>query len=190
MTARRDLSTSLIRWGTIAGITGLIAALFADVILDLASDWWNLPEASYGMLVPPTALYIAYLQRRTTLAVPAQKTLRGLWLVAFGCIVFLLGKLAGEFFLARISIVFVLAGLTWTFWGSTRLKTLGFPFVLLATMVPLPAIVYNALASPLQLFASRIATDLAQMLGVVCFSGRKYHSSCETTSWLGVEDGL
>ena len=33
-------------------------------------------------------------------------------------------------------------------------------------MVPLPMIVYNSLAAPLQLFASDLATQLAQMLGV------------------------
>jgi exosortase len=138
------------------------------------------------MLVPPTALYIAYLQRGITFSFPPLPTLRGLWLVAFGCLVFLTGKLAGEFFLARISIVFVLAGLTWTFWGGKRLRTLAFPFVLLATMVPLPSLVYNALAAPLQLLASRIATDLAQMLGVSIFrDGNIIHLA--TTS-LGVEE--
>jgi exosortase len=33
-------------------------------------------------------------------------------------------------------------------------------------MVPLPGIVYNTLAAPLQLFASGVATSLAQSLGV------------------------
>jgi exosortase len=185
-TARPEISGSLATWIAVASIVGLAATLFADVILDLASEWWTQPEASYGMLVPPTALYIAYLQRNVTFALPAQRTLRGLWLVAFGCIVFLLGKLAGEFFLARISFVFLLAGLAWTFWGTKRFRTLAFPFVLLATMVPLPAIVYNTLAAPLQLFASRIATELAQMLGVSIFrDGNIIHLA--TTS-LGVEE--
>lgn len=185
-TARREIPGSLVTWITITGIAGLMAALFADVMLDLASEWWTQSEASYGMLVPPTALYIAYLQRRTTFAFPAQRALRGLWLVALGCVVFLLGKLAGEFFLARISFVFLLAGLAWTFWGSSRFRTLAFPFVLLATMVPLPVLVYNAVAAPLQLFASRIATDLAQMLGVSIFrDGNIIHLA--TTS-LGVEE--
>ncbi len=158
----------------------------SDVLLDLASEWWTQPEASYGMLVPPIAFYIVYLQRRTTFAFPAERALRGMWLVAFGCLVFLLGKLAGEFFLARISFVFLLAGLVWTFWGTSRFKTLAFPFVLLATMVPLPAIVYNTVAAPLQLLASRVATDLAQMLGVSIFrDGNIIHLA--TTS-LGVEE--
>src|SRR5262249_39742003 len=60
----------------------------------------------------------------------------------------------------------LLAGLTWTFWGAPRAQSLGFPLVLLATMVPLPAIVYNMVAAPLQLFASQVATSLAQALGV------------------------
>jgi exosortase len=185
-TARPDIGGGLGTWITITAIAGLVATLFAPVLVDLASEWWTQPEASYGMLVPPTALYIAYLQRKKTFAFPAEGALRGLWLVAFGCLVFLLGKLAGEFFLARISFVFLLAGLAWTFWGPNRFKTLAFPFVLLATMVPLPAIVYNTIAAPLQLFASRIATDLAQMLGVSIFrDGNIIHLA--TTS-LGVEE--
>jgi exosortase len=80
-----------------------------------------------------------------------------------------LGKLAAEFFLMRISMVFVVAGLTWTFWGKERFKTLLFPFVLLLTMVPLPGLVYNTVAAPLQLFASKLATDFAQFLGVSAY---------------------
>ena len=173
-------------WIAIVATVGLMAFLFADVLADLASEWWTQEEASYGMLVPPMALYIAWLRRNTTLAFPATPTIRGLWLVAFGCLVFMSGKLAGEFFLARISFVVVLAGLVWTFWGEQRLRTLAFPFVLLATMVPLPVLVYNSVAAPLQLLASRIATDLAQFLGVSIYrDGNIIHLA--TTS-LGVEE--
>jgi exosortase len=173
-------------WIALAAVVGLMAALFAEILADLASEWWTQPEASYGMLVPPMALYIAYLQRKITFAFPAQPALRGLWLLAFGCLVMLTGRLAGEFFLARISFVFVLAGLVWTFWGGNRLKTLAFPLVLLATMVPLPVLVYNAIAAPLQLLASRIATDVAQMLGVSIFrDGNVIHLANVT---LGVEE--
>jgi exosortase len=36
-------------------------------------------------------------------------------------------------------------------------------------MVPLPTLVYNSLAAPLQLFASEVATNLAQAAGVAVF---------------------
>ena len=154
------------QWIGIAAVVLLLGALYFEIIPDLAVEWWTVDSSSYGMLIPPLTLYIVYLRRSVTLAVPANRDPRGLFLTALGCLVFLAGRLSAEFFLARISFVIILAGLVWTFWGFPRLKTLAFPFVLLGTMVPLPAIVYNTIAAPLQLFASNVATNLAQTLGV------------------------
>ena len=181
-----NTNADAMHWLTVAAVTGLVGVLYAAVVMDLASEWWSDSSASYGMLIPPTALYIAYLRRQYTLAFPARRDLRGLWLVSLACVVFLLGKLAAEFFLTRISFVLLLAGLSWTFWGFARLRTLAFPFILLGTMVPLPAIVYNTAAAPLQLFASTVATDLAQMLGVSIYRDGNVIQLASTS--LGVEE--
>jgi len=184
--ADRGLNADHAAWLTLAAVFGLVVALYAAVVIDLASEWWTESSASYGMLIPPAALYIAYLRRQTTLAFPARRDLRGLWLVLVACLVFLLGKLAAEFFLTRISLVLLLAGLTWTYWGYARLRTLAFPLILLATMVPLPAIVYNTAAAPLQLLASTAATDLAQMRGVSIYRDGNVIQLASTS--LGVEE--
>jgi exosortase len=174
------------RAAAVAAIAGLLAVLFGAILADLAGEWWNEPSSSYGMLVPPLALYVMWLRRDTTLAIPARSEARGLPLVAFGCATLLLGKLAAEFYLARVSFVIVLAGLVWALWGLRRLRTLMFPFLLLATMVPLPALVYNAVAAPLQLFASAMATDLAQVLGTSIYrDGNVIHLA---NASLGVEE--
>jgi len=156
-------------WAQAALITGLMLVLYAAVLADLANDWWTDPGLSQGLLIPPLALYIGWQRRRITLSTPAESQSRGLVLIGAACLLFLLGKLGAEFFLARVSFVVLLAGLVWTFWGQARLRTLTFPFLLLATMVPLPVIVYNAMAAPLQLFASDVATRLAQALGVTVY---------------------
>lgn len=153
-------------WLEIAALAAIVAALYWTIIPDLAVEWWTEDASSYGMLVPPMAMFIAFQRRRLTLSYPAEPDVRGIWLLALACVVFLLGGLAAEFYLSRISFVLLLAGITWTFWGWARFRTLLFPFVLLATMVPLPAIVFTAIASPLQLFASAVATNAAQWLGV------------------------
>jgi exosortase len=153
----------------IALLTALIGLLYGSVLADLAQDWWKEEALSYGMLIPPFAAYIVWLRRRRTLVCPATPDSRGLWLTALACALFLSGKLAAEFFLMRISFVVLLAGLVWTFWGAQRLRTLAFPFLLLATMVPLPVIVYNSLSAPLQLLASDLATSLAQTIGVTVY---------------------
>lgn len=156
-------------WVETGVAVALMAALFWDVLADMAHDWWTEPALSQGLLIPPLALYIAWLYRQQTFRHPASTDRRGLLLTAFACVLFIFGKLASEFFMTRISFVVLVIGLIWTFWGVQRLRTLTFPLLLLATMVPLPGLIYNSLAAPLQLFASDIATKIAQAVGISVF---------------------
>jgi len=163
----RNVSTLL--WLQVFTVVGLLAVLYGQVLAEMAGDWWTEPSLSQGLLIPPLALYLAWTRRNLTLKQLAAPQNRGLWLIAFACLVFVLGKLSVEFFLPRISFVMLIAGLVWTFWGYARLRTLVFPLLLLSTMVPLPVIFYNAVSAPLQLFASDVSTNLAQLLGVAVF---------------------
>lgn len=149
----------------LAFLAVLILILYWPILSDLAVDWWTDEASSYGMLMPLLAGYIAWLKRKSTLAVPAQPDTRGLAAIAGACVMFLIGKLGAEFFLSRLSFVVLLGGLIWLFWGLSRLRRLAFPMLLLATMVPLPTLVYNQIGIPLQLFASATSASLIQFLG-------------------------
>lgn len=162
-------SSRSLPWVQIAIVSVLVCILFSHVLLDMAKDWWQEPELSQGMLLPPLALFVAWIERRRILSHSAAPDARGLLLVAFACFMLTLGQLASEFFLMRFSFVVLITALVWTFWGARRLRALGFPLLLLAVMVPLPALVYNSLAAPLQLFASDFASQIAQALGVSVF---------------------
>jgi exosortase len=177
--------------GVFAPLPGLILAamivsIYGQTFLALADDWWNDPNSSYGLLVPPLAVYIAWQRKRLTLSVPIAPDFKGLLWILAGCGTLLIGKLGAEYFLSRISIVVLLTGLIYTFWGKARLRTLVFPLLLLATMVPLPVIVYNGLAQPLQLFASRVASGVAQFFGVTVYQDGNVIQLATTT--LGVEE--
>jgi exosortase len=150
-------------------IAGLVIALYFRILPDMAKDWWDDPGASHGMLIPPVALYIAWLRRDLTLAEPAFADVRGLWLTLCACLTLLVGILGAEFFLTRASFVLLSGGLIWTFWGARRFRTLLFPLVLLLTMIPLPRVIYNLLAAPLQLLASSVSTGLVQALGIAVY---------------------
>jgi len=150
-------------------VVALMGVLFASVLADMAHDWWIEPAWSQGMLLPPLAFYIAWTQRSHILGCAATPDRRGLLLTACACITYVLGRLASEFFLTRFSFVVLLAGLVWTFWGLGRLRRLLLPLLLLASMVPLPSVLYNSLAGPLQLLASEGATRIAQSVGVSVF---------------------
>jgi exosortase len=156
-------------WIKSAVIVGLMWVLFWDVLVEMAKDWWNFDAYSQGMLLPPLAVYVAWLNRERISEIAATSDYRGLLLSGFACLMYVVGQISSEFFLTRMSFVILITGLIWTFWGFRRLTVLGFPLLLLATMVPLPAILYNSLATPLQLFASDIASRIAQVFGVSVF---------------------
>jgi exosortase len=60
----------------------------------------------------------------------------------------------------------VLGGLVCLILGTNLLRELLFPLAFLMFMIPLPAIVMNAIAFPLQLFAAQTATFCMQAAGV------------------------
>ena len=143
--------------------------LYADVVPPLVREWLTRPAASHGILVPPIAVYAAWLRRRAVLARPEIPDNRGLLVVLGACLMLLTGMLSAELLLARLSLVVLIAGLLLTFWGWKRLRVLAFPLLLLATMIPIPSLVFNTLAFPLQLLASRLATEITQLAGIAVY---------------------
>ncbi len=164
--ARVTIDWKALPWAPIAVIVALLVALYWDVVREMAMVWWTDDAYSHGMLIPPLALYIAWLSRDQILAAPIAPSRWGYGLTAAGGLIFLLGRLGSEFFLTRISLVIILAGMALTYWGARRLRELAFPLILLATMVPLPQVLYNRLAAPLQLFSSSVASSALEALSI------------------------
>lgn len=158
-----------IRWATTAIVVGMLAILYTGVLVEMYHRWLDEPGASHGILIPPLTAYLVWMERRSVLAIPVRPESRGIYLVAAGCFLYLLGRLGAEYFLTRSSLMILLAGFIWTFWGRARLSKLKFPLLMLSTMIPIPALIYQSLAGPLQLFASAVATNMAQALGVTVF---------------------
>lgn len=143
-----------------AAALGLVASValivYWPVISSLARQWASDENYSHGFLIAPFALYFGWRQRARLAAAVPQPSVVGLGVVALSLVVFLAGQLAAELFLARISLVGVVAGSVWFLFGWQHLRLLAFPIALLVLMVPLPALVFNQIAFPLQLFASRV----------------------------------
>jgi exosortase len=154
-------------WMRFGLVTGLIAVLYADVVAGLVHDWLTEPSLSYGLLVPPLAACMAYWRKDEVLRRPAVPDNRGLVVIAAACLTYLSGRFAAEFFLQRVSLPLLAAGLIWTYWGAARLRSLGFVLLLLGTMMPLPDLVYASASFPLQLLVSAASANIAQWCGTV-----------------------
>jgi exosortase len=141
-------------------VSALLAAGFAlmywHVFAKLVHDWWTDDNYSHGFLIIPIALYLAWERRRAFADAPLRLSIFGLIVVIGSIAVLLAGILGAELFLTRISILGTVAGSVLFLFGWRRLRVLAFPLAFLFLMIPLPAIIFNQIAFPLQLFASRV----------------------------------
>jgi exosortase len=159
-------STPWLVWFPYAAIAILLAVIYYRVAIKLVFDWYTIPDYSHGFLVPFFALFLLWDKREILRNTPIQQSWRGIALVVFAIVVLILGVYGVDLFTARISFVFLLAGLIWTLFGSLMLRELRFPLLVLVLAIPFPTILFNQVTFPLQLFASRIASDILPMLGV------------------------
>lgn len=143
-----------------------LAALYSRVITGLAAQWWRDPNCSYGFMVPFLSLWILWNRRERIKKLIWVPNSWGLLLVLSSMGLLVLGTLGAENFLGRISLLFALAGLAIYFCGWSFFRLIFSPWVVLFLMIPLPVIIYNRIAIPLQLVASRLATTLLDLAGV------------------------
>jgi exosortase len=164
--ASESSSPLRIDWPPFAIIAVLLCILYYRVAIKLVYDWYTIPDYSHGFLVPLFAAFLIWDKRKVLSAITIRPTWSGILLVVFSIAVLILGVYGVELFTARMSFVLLLTGLLWTFFGSAMVKALRFPLLVLVLAIPFPAIVFNHITFPLQLMASRIASDILPVLGV------------------------
>jgi exosortase len=161
-----NAAASGVEWWQAGLLLAVVGFLYYPVLTRLAWDWWNDPEASHGILVPLFSLYVVWHTRRQWANLPARPAWWGLIPILGALALMVTGVLATEFFLARSSFVFLLAGLAIYFLGWTYFRALLFPWAFLFLMIPIPALIFNHIAFPLQLLASRLASGALEVIGV------------------------
>jgi exosortase len=148
-------------------ISFAIVFAYATVLVKLFSDWWNDENYSHGLLIPFIIGYFLWTQRdKLARASVRPSVLWGLSAIVVALFALWAGVAGAELYMQRLSLILLLAGITVYFWGFRLLKLLLVPFSLLFLAMPIPAIVFNKIAFPLQLFASRCAVWSMQMLGI------------------------
>jgi exosortase len=144
-------------WKPVAIIAAL-GFVYASVLRKLGYDWWTDENYSHGLLIPFIIGYILWSERDRLRRAQASPSM---WWGGAAVMCALLGLWAGtagaELFTQRMSLVLMLAGIVVYFWGFRLLRLVLVPLALLVLAIPIPTILFNKLAFPLQLFASRCA---------------------------------
>ena len=157
------------RLGLIASIVLSVAAfgfLYRRVIAKLVYDWINDGNYSHGFLIVPIAAYLVWERRTRLTAEPIKPSAFGLVILGGSLATLGAGILGAELFLSRVSMIGVVAGVVLFTMGWRALQRLAFPIAFLLLMIPIPAIIFNQIAFPLQLLASKAAEFTLSGLGI------------------------
>ena len=155
-----------IRWEQVALLGALLVFLYHHIAFKLVADWYNLPDFSHGFLIPFFAVFLLWDRRNEFRHTPIEPSWAGTWLVVLGLFELLVGVFGADLFLQRTSFVLLLAGLVWTLLGKAMLGRIKFVLFVLLLAIPLPAVLFNQITFPLQLWASQFASDILPMFRV------------------------
>ncbi len=164
--ALQETSRQRTFWIQAALLTALIGFLYYNILAQLVMDWWKDPNFSHGFLVPVFSAFIVWQARRKLAAQPATPAWSGLAILIGALAILIVGVLGAEFFLSRSSFVFLLGGLIVYFLGWRHFRLVLFPWAFLFFMIPIPAIIFNQIAFPLQFVAAHLADSLLTLFGV------------------------
>jgi len=140
--------------------------VYGGVLSSLVQQWASDDNYSHGFLILPLVAYFVWERRAQLARAEIHPHLGGLALVLFSFVLFAAGVLGADLFLARISLLGVVVGSLLFVWGTEHVRLLRFPLLLLPLMVPLPAVLFNQVAFPLQLIASQAGEAVVAAAGI------------------------
>lgn len=159
-------ATTRFPWPKVAWFGALLLVSYTPILWALAKQWDTDPDMSHGFFVPFITAFLIWQRRSEIAAIKPRPNWWGLAVVVYGTLQLFIATLGAELFLARTAFVITLFGVVWMLGGTLILRKTAFPLFLLFFMVPIPAVIYNRITFPLQLLASRWASDGLALLGI------------------------
>jgi len=149
-----------------AGVLFLLTAwLYAPIVSRLAVQWWHDPNYVHGFFVPAFSALLLWENRARLATLPLKPSWSGLVILLFALFALTVGVLSSKFFLSRISLLLLIAGMVVFLAGWKYLRAVSFPLAFLILMVPSSAI-FDWVTFPLQILASKTASFLLTLAGI------------------------
>jgi exosortase len=129
---------------------------------------WNSPsiDRTYNMAIPVFSVIFVWLKWKRLKTTPIRASFWGLPLVLFGVAVRLAAEPGQVNFLKYTSLVFVLAGVVWTIFGTRMFVELLFPLAYLVFMAPVPDPIYQRMSVPMMTYAAKAGYSVVKLLGI------------------------
>jgi exosortase len=144
----------------------LLVLCYFPILRLLVNQWSNDDDMGHGFFVPVVAAYIAWQRKDELAGLQSRPNYLGLALIICAAVQAYIGTLGAELFLARTAFVEAIFGTVLFLGGWQAIRILFLPLALLLFMIPIPTVIYNQITLPLQLFASRVAADVLDLVGI------------------------
>jgi exosortase len=168
-------------WILMGAVLAAVLWLYLPILMALFADWGVNDDYSHGYFIPFLVVYFIYCQRDELKNIAVRTSNSGILVIAAGLAQLVIAKIGSEFFLQRTSMIILLIGLVLFLLGWEYLRKLFLPLAYLIFMIPLPAIIWNKIAFPMQLFSSFLTEKVISLLGIPIFREGNILHLAETT---------
>lgn len=187
------MNTKALR-STLPQLATLIAAfglLYSHTIVKLVHDWSIDDNYSHGFLIPFIAGYMVWQRSHRIADARTYTSHWGLVVILAGMGLHIVGNVGAELFTMRVSLIVTLWGLVLFLLGGPVTRMVAIPLIYLIFMVPIPAIIWNKIAFPLQLFAAALSTKVVALIGIPIYrEGNILHLANTTLEVVDACSGL
>lgn len=140
--------------------------LFINTLTKLVGNWSTDDNYSHGFFIPFITAYMIWQKKEELARLKPQPSHLGLLFIAFGMLLHIVGNIGAELFTMRFAMVVTIWGLSVYLFGRLISKHVFVPIAYLIFMIPIPSILWNKIAFPLQLFAANLTAHLIDAIGI------------------------
>lgn len=168
-------------WLYLGMILAALFYLYYPFLSPLLEAWETNENYSHGYFIPLVSLYMIYSQKKALAQTPIISGNSGILFILAGLGLLIVSKIGSEFFLQRVSFIVTSLGIVLFLFGRGYLKHLILPLLYLVFMIPLPAIIWNKIAFPMQLFGSYLTEMVIYSIGIPIYREGNVLHLAETT---------
>lgn len=142
------------------------AILYSHTVIEMVKNWMRDDNFSHGFLIPLISLFMIWQKREELQQQKIDPNILGLLIVLLAMCMHIVGAISAEMFTMRSSMLICIMGVVIFFFGFRIFLIAAVPFLYLFFMIPIPKIIWNQIAFPLQLMAAAISAEVVQFIGI------------------------